>query len=66
VANALGAGFLEKVHENALAFELRSHSIETKIKSTKASDLVHFAQCGNYLKATGLNYRQISATLEQK
>jgi hypothetical protein len=66
VANALGAGFLEKVHENALAFELRSHSIETKIKSTKAPDLAHFAQCGNYLKATGLNYRQISATLEQK
>jgi GxxExxY protein len=28
VSNALGCGFLEKVYENALAFELRSRAIE--------------------------------------
>ena len=27
VANGLGPGFLEKVYENALAFELRSHGL---------------------------------------
>ena len=29
VSNALGAGFLEKVYENALAFELRDAGLET-------------------------------------
>jgi hypothetical protein len=29
VSNALGAGFLEKVYENALAFELRYAGLET-------------------------------------
>ena len=30
VANALGCGFLEKVYENALAFEIRKHGLEVK------------------------------------
>ncbi len=30
VANALGCGFLEKVYENALAFEIRRHNLEVK------------------------------------
>ena len=84
VANGLGRGFLEKVYENALALELRSHgmtagqqhgiavkyngvtvgqytadllveeAILVEIKSTKAIDPAHLAQCRHYLKATGL------------
>jgi GxxExxY protein len=84
VANTLGAGFLEKVYENALAHELRKsglyvrqqHPIQVKydgeivgnydadlfvnnavlveLKSSRAIDEVHFAQCINYLKATSL------------
>ena len=30
VANALGCGFLEKVYENALAYEIRKHHLEVK------------------------------------
>ena len=84
VANALGIGFLEKVYENALAIELRSHGVQVdqqvgiavkyrgvpvghyiadlvvggvivvEVKATTAFDPAHFAQCRNYLKATGL------------
>jgi len=84
VGNTLGAGFLEKVYENALAHELRKlgirveqqaaievrydnvivgdyvadlvveRSVLVELKAVKALDDVHFAQCMNYLKATGL------------
>ena len=84
VSNGLGAGFLEKVYENALAHELRKSglhaqqqqpikvvydgivvgdylgdivvedSVIVELKSVKAFDNVHFAQCINYLKATGM------------
>lgn len=30
VGNALGCGFLEKVYENALAYEIRRHGLEVK------------------------------------
>jgi len=30
VANALGCGFLEKVYENAMAYEIRKHGLEVK------------------------------------
>ena len=80
----MGAGFLEKVYENALAHELRKlgicveqqaaievrydnvivgdyvadlvveRSVLVELKAVKALDDVHFAQCMNYLKATGL------------
>jgi GxxExxY protein len=84
VGNNLGCGFLEKVYENALGYELRSagflaeqqYGIEVKykgvvvgqffadilveerilveLKAVRALDEMHFAQCLNYLKATGL------------
>jgi GxxExxY protein len=84
VGNTLGAGFLEKVYENALVHELRKtglvcaqqHKIQVfyddtvvgdyvadilventvllELKAVKQLDEVHFAQCLNYLKATGL------------
>jgi GxxExxY protein len=84
VGNTLGCGFVEKVYENALSYELRKsgmivyqqHSIKVQyeniivgefiadllveekvlveVKSVKAWDEVHMAQCLNYLKATGL------------
>ena len=84
VANNLGIGFLEKVYENALAFELRKNglkaeqqspikiyydnvivgdyvadlvveqSVLVELKAVKALDDIHFAQCMNYLKATGM------------
>jgi GxxExxY protein len=84
VGNGLGYGFLEKVYENALAYELhkarlrveQQHGIEVRydgilvgkffanllvegcvlveLKAAKALDVAHFAQCLNYLKATGL------------
>jgi len=83
VSNALGAGFLEKVYENALAHELGKAGLAVEqqkgmqvvydgvvvgeyvadlvvngrviveLKAVKAFDNVHFAQCLNYLKATG-------------
>ena len=84
VANTLGAGFVEKVYENALAYELRrsgiaveqqvavvvryagvvvgefqadllvAGSVIVELKAVRGFDDVHFAQCLNYLKATGL------------
>jgi GxxExxY protein len=84
VSNELGAGFLEKVYENALAYELRKsglsaqqqqpikvlydgvivgdyladivveESVIIELKAVKTFDNVHFAQCVNYLKATGM------------
>ncbi len=85
VSNELGAGFLEKVYENALAHELRktglaaeqqrriqvvydgvvvgdyvadlvvNGSVIAELKAVKAFDNIHYAQCLNYLKATGLD-----------
>jgi GxxExxY protein len=85
VANALGTGFLEKVYENSLAFELRDAGLQVEqqapikikyrgivageytadllieggvlveLKAVKELDDVHFAQCMNYLKGTGLH-----------
>ncbi len=82
VSNSLGAGFLEKVYENALAHELRKSGLDARqqqpievvydgtvvgdyqgdiivedsviveLKTVKAFDEIHFAQCINYLKAT--------------
>ncbi|MHC4400718.1 MAG: GxxExxY protein [Planctomycetota bacterium] len=84
VGNTLGAGFLEKVYENALAHELGKSGMEVEqqkeidvtydnavvghfvsdlmvddsviveIKAVKAFDEIHYAQCINYLKATGM------------
>lgn len=84
VLNTLGAGFLEKVYENALTHELRKaglvaaqqHGVKVwydgaivgeyfvdllvenallvELKTVKALDEMHRAQCLNYLKATGL------------
>jgi GxxExxY protein len=84
VSNELGAGFLEKVYENALIHEIRKtglraeqqqpiqvhydgvvvgdyvadivveESIIIELKAVKAFENVHFAQCINYLKATGM------------
>ena len=84
VSNVLGAGFLEKVYENALNVELDLRGLKTlpqaplkvfykeelvgdyiadilveneiiiEVKSVKDIDTVHFAQCLNYLRITGL------------
>jgi GxxExxY protein len=84
VSNTLGAGFLEKVYENALALEIQKAGLKVlqqypihvrydgvvvgeyfadllvqdkvvvEIKAVKAFDEAHWAQCLNYLKATGL------------
>lgn len=84
VGNTLGAGFLERVYENALVYELKKKGIKVKqqhpitvkydevivgeyiadllvedcllaeLKAVEILDKVHFAQCLNYLKATGL------------
>ncbi len=84
VLNTLGAGFLEKVYENALTHELRKarfavaqqrgvtvmydgavvgeyfvdlmieNMLLVELKTAKALDEAHRAQCVNYLKATGL------------
>lgn len=83
VASRLGSGFLEKVYENALAYEIRKAGLDVsqqyniqvqydniivgeyvsdllvekciliELKATKTLDNIHFAQCMNYLKATG-------------
>jgi GxxExxY protein len=83
VANTLGAGFLEKVYENALALEVQKAALEVQqqfpiqvkydgvvvgeyfadllvekqvmieLKTVRALDEVHMAQCMNYLRATG-------------
>ncbi len=84
VAEKLGAGFLEKVNENALAHELRKAGLKVEqqypvpvhydgilvgdfvadllvegrvlveLKTVRALDDAHMAQCINYLAATGL------------
>jgi GxxExxY protein len=84
VLNTLGAGFLEKVYENALAHELRKtglavaqqrgitvtydgtvvgeycvdllvdQALLVELKTVKALNEAHHAQCLNYLKATHL------------
>jgi len=84
VLNTLGAGFFEKVYENALAHELRMRGLAVEqqrgitviyrgvtvgeyfvdllveamllveVKTVKALDEAHHAQCINYLKATDL------------
>ena len=84
VSNVLGAGFLEKVYENALMHELRKaclaveqqkdivvtydsvvvgqytadlmvgNAVIVELKAVKAFDEVHYAQCLNYLHATGM------------
>ena len=58
VSNTLGAGFLEKVYENALAIELRRNGLKAEqlhaMKSVRKLDEIHVARCVNYLNATGL------------
>jgi GxxExxY protein len=84
VLNTLGVGFLEKVYENALAYELRKSGLAVaqqrgvsvtydgivvgeyfidlmveqtllvELKSVKALEEMHRAQCVNYLKASRL------------
>jgi GxxExxY protein len=84
VLNTLGAGFLEKVYENALMYELRAAGLSVvqqcslgvhykdvevgeyfvdllvedmlvvELKTVKVLDEMHWMQCTNYLKATGL------------
>jgi GxxExxY protein len=84
VATVLGAGFLEKVNENALYHELRKAGLRVQqqhpipvwydgvlvgnfdvdllvegeilveLKMARGFDEMHFAQCINYLAATGL------------
>ncbi len=84
VSNTLGAGFMEKVYENALAIELRKTGIAViqqppvkiyydgsivgeyigdlvveqliliELKTVRAFDDIHTAQCLNFLKVTGL------------
>ena len=85
VANTLGIGFLERVYENALAFELRASgfaveqqrgvtvrykdilvgeyftdllvegAVLVELKTVKALESAHRAQCINYLRATGMH-----------
>jgi GxxExxY protein len=82
VSNTLGCGFLEKVYENALAYELQQAGAKVQqqleipvyygnilvgnytadllvdglvlveLKTVKALDDIHLAQCMNYLRAT--------------
>jgi GxxExxY protein len=84
VGNTLGSGFLEKVYENALSYEMSKAGLNVErqvklnvyyesiiageyiadiiveqkvlveLKSVKALNDDHMAQCMNYLKATGL------------
>ena len=84
VSNVLGAGFLEKVYENALKVELGMSGLDVRqqapldvrykdelvgeyfadilveesliveLKAVKSLNDIHFAQCLNYLKGTGL------------
>lgn len=83
VSNTLGAGFVEKVYENALVIELMKNKLScvqqapikvryqnaivgdfavdilvenivlVELKAVKSLDEIHFAQCINYLKASG-------------
>jgi len=84
VGNSLGAGFLEKVYENALIYELKSEGLKVEqqkpiriyyrdvlvgeyltdlliedrllveLKAVQEMEGAFYAQCLNYLKATGL------------
>ena len=68
VSNALGAGFLEKVYENALVLELKKIGLKAEQQKKIAVmyegsvvgdyfadvDESHHAQLLNYLKATGM------------
>jgi hypothetical protein len=60
VSNVLGVGFLEKVYENALNIELNMRGLKTlpqaplKVYYKKELDVIHTAQCLNYLRITGL------------
>ncbi len=84
VSNELGAGFLEKVYENALLHELKKAGLGAcqqqpitvyydsvavgeyfadilvenrliiELKTVRAIDSIHIAQCLNYLRATGM------------
>ncbi len=84
ISNGLGSGFMEKVYENALAYEigkaglrveqqyklkvrykdiivgeyiadlLVENQLLVELKTVKAFDNNHIAQCLNYLKATKL------------
>lgn len=84
VSSGLGVGFLEKVYQNSLAYELRKlgmtvfvehpinvlydrvlvgeyvadllveNSIILELKVVGQFDDIHFVQCLNYLKGTGL------------
>jgi len=84
VGSVLGAGFMEKVYENALAHELRKEGLNVaqqvpvevwydgvkvgdyvadllvegkvlvELKAIKALEMIHHAQCINYLAATKL------------
>ena len=83
VANCLGPGFMEKVYENALCYEIEKTALKfaqqqsvrviyeetvvgvyyadllvqnevvVELKAVKKLDASHFAQCMNYLKASG-------------
>ena len=67
VSNTLGAGFLEKVYENALVQELRVLGLDVtqqrgvavrykdivELKVAQSLNDFHTAQCVNYLRATG-------------
>jgi GxxExxY protein len=87
VANTLGSGFLEKVYENALTYEVRKagmavvqqrgitvtydgttvgeyfvdllveEAVLVELKTVRALDNAHRAQCMNYLRATGMHLR---------
>jgi hypothetical protein len=60
VLNALGAGFLEKVHENALAHERREAGLASEqallveLKVVDTLNETRHARCIDYLKASGL------------
>ena len=83
VGNCLGTGFLEKVYENAMFYEVSKSGLKVQqqypinvfyenlvvgeyfadllvedevvveLKAVKSLEPIHFAQCMNYLKATG-------------
>jgi hypothetical protein len=55
VSNVLGMGFLEKVYENPLNIVLNLRGLKTLQQAPlKEIDTVHFAQCLNCLRITGL------------
>jgi len=56
VYNTLGCGFLEKVYENALIYELKQRGLKVtsqkEIKAVDAISTIHEAQLLNYLNAS--------------